>query len=161
MAGTVAAANPVVHRPQGVKRIDVAMTCDAAGVISEVVIGEAYGRLVGVFYDGGLDASAVITLKAKPGAAVSVPVLAYTTGTEGTPVSFRPTFVAADSAGVALVAGDGSGGGTTGNDVNRDIIVAGKLTLTVASGGVSETGRIAFVIDETPVPPTFDKSDLS
>src|SRR5689334_486348 len=102
MAGTVVAAAPAVHRPQGVKRIEVALTCDASGVISETVIGEAYGRLVAVFYDGGLDASAVVTLKAKPGnpSLVSVPVFTLTTGTEGTPVRLRPTDIATDNAGV-------------------------------------------------------------
>lgn len=152
MAGVVAYTAPTIHRPQGVKRIQVAITCDASGVLSEVVIGEAYGRLVGVFYDGGLDASAVVTLKAKPGAAslVSVPVLVYTTGTEGTPVTFRPTDIATTNAGANITAAD------TAPNVNRDIVVAGKLTLTVASGGTSETGVIAFIFDETPVPPTFD-----
>ena len=168
MAGTAAVVGgaPVVHRPQGVKRIDVVLTTNATadgGDIAETVIGEAYGRLVGVFYDGGCDASAVITLRHKPGAAstVGVPLITFTTGTEGTPVFFRPSTVVADNAGTAIVAGDGSGGGTTGNDVNRDIVVAGKLTLEVANMGVSESGRIAFIFDETPVPPTFDKSDLS
>lgn len=152
MAGTVAASAPVVHRSRGVVRIEVAMTCDASGVISESVIGEAWGRLVGVFYDGGLDASAVITLKAKPGNAVSSPVMAYTTGTEGTPVRFRPTAVIADNAGAAISAGAGA------TNVNRDIDLAGKLTLTVASGGVSETGKIAFVIDESVEPNLMDSA---
>ena len=151
MAGTAVAAPIIRHRSKGVVRIQVAMTCDASGVISETVIGEAYGRLVGVFYDGGLDASAVITLRTAatdPGATVGASLLAYTTGTEGTPVAFRPTTVVTDTAGTNIVAGDGSGGGTTGNDVNRDRYVAGKLTLQVASGGVSETGLIAFSFDE-------------
>jgi hypothetical protein len=152
MAGTVAASAPAVHRPQGVKRIEVALTCDASGVVSEAVIGEAYGRLVGVFYDGGLDASATVSLKQKPGAAstVSVPVFTHTTGTEGTPVRMRPTDIATDNAGVNVTAAD------TAPNVNRDIIVAGKLTVTVASGGVSETGKYAFIIDETPPRPTVD-----
>lgn len=152
MAGSALALAPVVHRPQGVKRIDVAITCDASGVLSETVIGEAYGRLVAVFYDGGLDASAVVTLKAKPGSPsmVSVPVFTLTTGTEGTPVRIRPTDLMTDNAGVDIADNANNPNG------HRDIVVAGKLTLTVASGGVSETGRIAFIIDETPAPPTID-----
>jgi hypothetical protein len=152
MAGTAAAGAPVVHRPQGVKRIEVALTCTAGGVVDEAVIGEAYGRIVGVLYDGGLDASAVVTIKAKPGAAslVSVPVIAYTTGTEGTPVFFRPTDIVTTDAGADIAASANAVG------VNRDIFVAGKLTITVASGGASETGKFALIIDETPVPPTFD-----
>jgi hypothetical protein len=151
MAGT-AVAGAAVHRPQGVKRIEVALTCDASGVVSETVIGEAYGRLVAIFYDGGLDASATVSLKQKPGAAstVSVPVFTHTTGTEGTPVRMRPTDIATDNAGVNVAAAD------TAPNVNRDIVVAGKLTITVAAGGNLETGKYAFVIDETPPAPTYD-----
>lgn len=161
MAGTAVVAPIIKHRSRGVVRISVAMTCDASGVMSETVIGEAYGRLVGVFYDGGLDASAVITLRTAAtmaDATVGATLLAYTTGTEGTPVAFRPTRVVTDVAGTNIVAGDGSGGGTTGNDVNRDFYVAGKLTLQVASGGVSETGNISFVFDEADL---VDQSLLS
>ena len=144
MAGTAAAAAPVVHRSRGVVRIEAALTCDASGVISETVIGVAHGRLVGVLYDGGLDASATITIKQKPGASsVSVPVLAYTTGTEGTPVFFRPTDKVTDNAGTDLTAD------LNHVNVNRDIYLAGKVTVTVASGGVSETAKLALIVDES------------
>lgn len=134
---------PVIHRSRGVVRIEAALTCDGAGAIAETVIGAAFGRLVGVVYDGGLDASAVITIKQYPGAStVSVPVLAYTTGTEGTPVFFRPTDKVTDNAGADLTAA------LTATNVNRDIYLAGKVTLTVASGGASETGKIALIVDE-------------
>lgn len=153
MPATVA---PIIkHRSKGIVRISVALATDATadgGDISERVIGEAYGRIVGVFYDGGCDASAVITLRhaaTDTGATVGAPLITFTTGTEGTPRMFRPTAPVTDNAGVAIVAGDGSGGGTTGNDVNRDIFVAGKLTIEVANMGVSESGLIAFVIDES------------
>lgn len=155
MAGTAVAAPIIKHRSKGVIRISVALATNATadgGDIPEVVIGEAYGRIVGVFYDGGCDASAVITLRhaaTGTGATVGAPLIAYTTGTEGTPVAFRPTQVVVDPAGTAVTAGDGSGGAGTGNDVNRDIYVAGKLTLEVANMGVSESGNIAFIIDET------------
>jgi hypothetical protein len=151
MAGIVAPAT-IVHRSKGVVRVEVALTCDASGVVSEAVIGEVYGRLVGVFYDGGLDASATVTFKAKPGAAslVSVPFFTHTTGTEGTPVRLRPTDIATDNAGVNITAAD------TAPNVNRDIFVAGKVTVTVASGGVSETGKYALIFDETSPNPTID-----
>jgi hypothetical protein len=142
MAGTATAAAPVVHRQRGVVRIEVDLTTDASGDVTESVIGNAFGKLVGVLYDGGLDASAVVTLKQKPGTGVSVPVLAYTTGTEGTPVFFRPTDIVTTDAGADISAAAEAVG------VNRDIYVAGKLTITVASGGNAETGKIAFVIDE-------------
>jgi len=153
MPATVA---PIIrHRSKGIVRISVALATDATadgGDIGERVIGEAYGRLVGVFYDGGCDVSAVITLRTAASladATVGAPILAYTTGTEGTPVAFRPTQVVMGVAGTAVTAGDGSGGAGTGNDVNRDIYVAGKLTLEVANMGLSESGNIAFVFDES------------
>lgn len=152
MAGTAVFTNPTVHRPQGIKRIEVALTTDAAGVVSESVIGEAYGRLVAVMYNGGLDASATVSLKAKPGlpSLASVPVFTHTTGAEGTPVFMRPTDIATDKAGVDITAA------ASAPNVNRDIFVAGKLTITVAGGGNAETGKYAFIFDETVAPPTVD-----
>lgn len=155
MAGTAVPTSIIKHRSRGVVRISVAITCDASGVMSETVIGEAYGRLVGVFYDGGLDASAVVTLRmaaSEPNSTVGAAILTYTTGTEGTPVAFRPTTNVTDNAGAAITAA------TTAVDVNRDIYVAGKLSLQVASGGVSETANIAFVFDEAEL---VDQSVLS
>jgi hypothetical protein len=148
MAGTVAPTT-LLHRGKGIVRAEVAMTCDASGVLTAAVFGEFFGSIVNVFYDGGLDASAVITIADYR---TGKSLIAYTTSTEGVPVSFRPSTVVADNAGTAITAGDGSGGAGTGNDVNRDIKVAGKLTLAVASGGVSETGKFVLVIDERTGP---------
>ena len=140
MAGTAIPSSPVVHRSRGVVRANIAMTCDASGVLSASVIGEFYGRLVGVFYDGGLDASAVITFKdVRSGATL----LTYTTGTEGTATRFRPTTNVTDNVGAAVTAA------TTAPNVARDIKVAGQVSITVASGGTSETGTIALIFDET------------
>lgn len=144
MAGT-AAPSTAVHRSKGVVRIEAALTCSAGGVVDETVIGEAYGRLVGVLYDGGLDAAATISIKQKPGNAVSVPVVTYTTGTEGTPVFFHPTDVVTTDAGADIAASANAVG------VNRDIYVGGKITVTVASGGVSETAKIALIVVEDPI----------
>jgi hypothetical protein len=151
MAGIVAPAT-VLHRSKGVVRVEVALTCDASGVVSEAVIGEVYGRLVGVFYDGGLDASAVVTFKQKPGAAstVSATFLTITTGTEGTPTRIRPTDLMTDNAGVDIADNANNPNG------HRDIFVGGKVTVTVASGGVSETGKFALIFDETSPAPTID-----
>lgn len=143
MAGTATAAAPVVHRSRGVVRIETALTCDAAGVVSETVIGTAFGRLVGVLYDGGLDAAATVTIKQYPGAStVSVPVVTYTTGVEGTPVFFRPTDIIASDAGADIAASANAVG------VNRDIYLAGKVTVTVAGGGNAETAKLALIVDE-------------
>lgn len=150
MAGTAAYTNPVVHRPQGIKRIEVALTCTAGGVVDEAVIGEAYGRLVGILYDGGLDASATVTLKHKPGTQAAQTLFTHTTGVEGTPVFVRPARNIVDQAGTAVAAA------ATATDTWRDIFVAGKLTITVAGGGNAETGKYAFIIDETVPPPTME-----
>lgn len=143
MAGTatVLGGAPALHRSRGVVRLQCTMLTDASGDMSAAVIGEAWGRLVGVAYDGGLDASAVVTLKDyRTGATL----FTLTTGTEGTPVFMRPSTNVVDVAGATIAAAD------TAPNVWRDIKVAGKVTLTVASGGNVETGIIAFFIDETP-----------
>ena len=141
MAGTIAPA-VINHRSRGVVRTDVTILTDAAGAATATVVGVGFGRLVGVLYDGGLDASAVITLSdTKTGATI----VAYTTGTEGTPVSFRPTTVIADNAGVAVTAAD------TAPNVNRDIVLAGKVSIGVTSGGNVETGIVGLIIDENDI----------
>lgn len=143
MAGT-AVTTLTQHRRQGTKRIDVAITTDASGDMSATVVGDAWGRIVGYRYDGGLDASATITVKDfKTGASIFV----LTTGTEGTAAGARPTGIIATKVGGAVSAAD------TAPNVNRDIYVAGKLTVTVASGGNAETGAFALIIDENGLAP--------
>jgi len=143
MAGTavVLGGAPALHRSRGVVRVEVAITCDASGVLTATEIGDIWGRIVGVCYNGGLDASAVITLTdGKTGGTI----LAYTTGTEGTPTFFRPSVVVVGNDGATLGAASANYPNT-----NRDIKVAGKVKLGVASGGTSETGTIAFIVDES------------
>lgn len=148
MAGTATAQPIVRHRSKGVVRISVACATNATadgGDIAETVIGEAYGRIVGCFTDAGFDASAVITIShaaTDTGATVGAPLFTYTTGTEGTPASFRPSTNVTDNAGVAVTAA------TTAIDVWRDIYAAGKLTMKVDNMGLSETGLFVLVIDE-------------
>lgn len=141
MAGLAVPA-AIAHRSRGVVRTDVTLVTDASGDASATVIGVGFGRLVGFLYDGGLDASAVITLKDKTSGAT---IVEYTTGTEGVPVAFRPTTIVTDPAGADITAAD------TAPNVNRDIYVAGKLTVTVASGGNAETGKIALIVDEAGI----------
>lgn len=142
MAGSAIAETPVVHRQRGVVRIEAAITCDASGVMTAVVIGEAWGKVSAVFYDGGLDASAVLTFTdSRTGATL----FTYTTGTEGTPTRFVPSTNVVDNAGATIAAAD------TAPDIWRAIRVAGKISLAVASGGTSETGIVAVVIDEAGI----------
>lgn len=138
MAG-VAAASQTFHRSKGVVRCSVALTTDASGVVSASRIGKFFGKVAAVFYDGGLDASAVITFK---DSFTGATLFSYTTGTEGTPTRFVPTTNVADSAGATVTAAD------TASDVNRPIKVAGDVDVVVASGGNAETGTIVLVIDE-------------
>lgn len=141
MAGTVA---PLIikHRSRGVVRTQVAITTDAAGAATATVVGVGFGRLVNVFYNGGLDASAVITVAdVKTGATL----FTYTTETEATPTAFRPTANVVTNAGATIAAAD------TAPNVNRAIYCGGKVSVGVASGGNAETGSIAFVVDETGV----------
>lgn len=141
MAGS-AVPTRVAHRSRGVVRTDIAITCDASGVATATVVGVGFGRLVGVMYDGGLDASAVITLSdAKTGATI----VAYTTGTEGTPVFFRPTTNVVGVDGGTIAAAD------TAPNIWRAIYLGGKVSVGVASGGVSETANLALIVDESGI----------
>lgn len=141
MAGSVV-PTAIKHRSRGVVRTNVTIVTDAAGAATATTVGVGFGRLVGVLYDGGLDASATITLTdAKTGASI----IAYTTGTEGTPVFFRPTSVVTTVAGAAITAAD------TAPNVNRDILVAGKLNIAVTGGGNVETGLLGLIVDEAGI----------
>lgn len=143
MAGTAAALGPVKHRSRGVVGIQVDLTTDASGVVTETVIGEAYGILRSIFYNGGLDVSGTVTFKVLPGASsVGTTFFTHTTGTEGTPVTLLPTDIVTDNAGVNITAAD------TAPNVNRPIYIGGKVSVTVAAGGNAETGTYVLVIDE-------------
>lgn len=143
MAGTVA-PEAIVHRSRGVVRTDINITTDASGVATATVVGVGFGRLVRVLYNGGLDASAVITLTdAKTGASL----VAYTTGVEGTPVAFRPTLNVTDNAGVAVTAD------ASAPNVNRDIYLGGKVKLGVTAGGNAETCILSLIVDEANIGP--------
>lgn len=135
----------IKHKTRGVVRTDIVLTTDATGDggdIAATVVGVGFGRIVGCFYDGGGDASAVITVKdARTGATL----FTYTTGTEGTPTRFRPTTNVVDTAGATITAAD------TAPNIWRDIMVAGKVTVEVANMGVSESARFAILVDESGV----------
>lgn len=146
MAGT-AATVATVHRSRGVVRLEVTLATDATadgGDIAAVGIGDAFGVLRSVFYNGGGDAAGTVTLSdAKTGATIFGP---YVLGTEGTAVYLAPTDVVTTDAGADVAAAD------TAPNVNRPIRVAGKLKIAVANMGVSESAKIAFVFDESTRP---------
>ena len=130
------------HRPRGLVRTDVAISTDASGVASAAIVGVGFGRLVGVLYNGGLDASATVTLKdAKSGASL----LTITTGAEGVAVALRPSTAIVNNAGTAVTPD------ATAPNVNRAIFLAGKVSITVAGGGNLETGTLSLIVDEAGI----------
>jgi hypothetical protein len=143
MPGTLAPVS-TIHRTRGLVRTDVSITTDASGNATEQVVGVGYGALVGVLYNGGLDASANITIRDHRTGAVYV---SYTTGTEGTPVAFRPTTAVVTNAGAAITPA------ATAPNVNRDAYVAGKVSVSVSSGGNAETCVISLLVDESGIAP--------
>jgi hypothetical protein len=139
MAGT-AVATKQEHRTRGVVRTSVALTTHTDGSVSATVVGVGFGRLVGFLEDGGLDSSGTITLSdTKTGATL------FTWTTAGAASFVRPTANIVTVAGAAVTAAD------TAPNVDRDIYVSGKLTITVASGGSEASGTIALIVDETGV----------
>lgn len=142
MAGTVA-PEVIQHRPRGVVRTDITITTDASGVASEAVVGVGFGRLARVLYNGGLDASAVITIKDQKTGSTLV---AYTTP-DTAAHAFRPTTVITDNAGVAVTAA------ATAPNVNRDIYIGGKVSVVVSAGGNAKTGIVSLIVDEADLGP--------
>ena len=141
MAGTVTFGK-VEHRSRGVVGTTITVVTDASGDASASIVGVGFGRLVGVCYDGGLDASATVTFSdTKTGASL----LVVTTGTEDTPVFFRPSTNVVTNAGATISAAD------TAPNVMRDIYLGGKVSVLVAGGGNVETGIFKLVIDESGV----------
>jgi len=139
MAGTVTRA-VVEHRSRGVVATKIAITTDAAGVATGTVVGVGFGRLKRVLYNGGLDASATITISdTKSGAAL----VTYVTGTEGTAVAFQPTENITDNAGVTVAAA------ASAPNVMRPIFVAGKISVAVSAGGNAETATLKLIVDES------------
>jgi hypothetical protein len=141
MAGSIVATLRT-HKGRGLVRIDCALTC-SGGAVSAAVIGEAYGRLVGVLTDPAAGAGATMTstadillTDAKTGAAI-LSDLSFGTGE-----FYRPTAAIVDNAGAAITPA------TTANDVNRDIFVAGKLKLAIANATTTDTGLVSLLIEE-------------
>lgn len=142
MAGSIVATLKT-HKGRGLVRIDCALTC-AGGLIDAAVIGEAYGRLVGVLVDPAAGAGATMTATADillTDAVTGAPILSDLSF--GAAAGFyRPTAVITDNAGVAVAAA------ATAVDVNRDIFVAGKLKLAIANATTTDTGLVSLLIEE-------------
>lgn len=139
MAG-VAVPSAIQHRSRGVVRTNAAITCDASGDASQTVVGVGFGRLVAVAYGPGTLATGVdITVKdTLTGKAILTLTNAGTSARY-----FRPTTGITDNAGTAVAAA------TTAVDVNRDIILSGKVSIVAAQGGNLGAGTLGFVVDES------------
>ena len=125
---------------RGIAKVKVVITTAADGTVAETVVGSVQGRLVGVGYKPGTLATGVdITVKDyESGATV------FSLTDAGTSARFfRPTQVITTVAGVAVTAA------TTAVDVNRDIFLSGKLSVTVAQGGNAFTGELHLIVAET------------
>src|SRR5690349_13682238 len=102
MAGSIA-GQTITHRSRGVVCLKATFTTDGSGDASATVIGEAFGRIVGVSYDpvtGGVATGADLTISdADSGAAL----ITFTNA--GTSAFFkRPSAVVTDNAGTAVTA---------------------------------------------------------
>lgn len=139
MAGTVASLPILRHRGRGIVRLGATITVTAGGVADAAKMGSAFGRIVGVVYKPGtLDTGADIIIKdALSGAAL---ITLTNAGTSNR--FFRPTAVITTNAGVAVTAA------TTATLVDRDIYVAGAITVEVAQGGNATSGSIYVIVDE-------------
>lgn len=129
---------PMKHRPLGIVRLAATLVTDASGNIAATSIGSAFGRIVAVEYDPGtLATGADISITDHLGA----PLVTLTDA--GTAKRrFRPTANITTNAGVAVTAA------TTATMTDRDIYVAGSISVAVAQGGNALTGTIAIIVDE-------------
>ncbi len=140
MAGSIVSS--VVKQPVkglGIVRVKAAITVNASGVATATVIGSFFGRIVRVIYDADtLDTACTVTVAdADSGAAL------LTLASPGTSdLNFRPSSVVRDNTGTAVTAA------ATAVDVNRDIFVAGKISVGVTAGGTSTSGAITLVIEQ-------------
>lgn len=145
MAGSIKPA-PQLHRSRGVVRLKATITCDALGDATGVDYPEAFGRIVGVAYRPGTLATGVdITVTDK----ASGKAILVITNAGASALYFQPTAVATDNTGTALTANSGAGGAGNGPDVNRDIVVGGKLTVSAAQGGAAGVGGFDLIVCES------------
>ena len=139
MAGTVV-VSPALHRSRGTCKINVAITVDASGNATATDLPEVFGNLVAVGYTPGTLATGVdITITDKTSGATVFSL----TNAGTSPRYFRPTNDITTNVGVAVT--DGANNPNT----NRDIFLGGKLQIAVAQGGVSTSGALQLVVDES------------
>jgi hypothetical protein len=126
------------------------------GVIFRTITGNgAGGPTLGTKYfvgSVGLTATAFVlrTLPADGGTVVNVGATDASAATwlkavQANVKLFHPTSVIQDTAGTVIAAAD------TAPNINRDLILAGKVTITVAEGGNLGTGLVVFIVDEAGI----------
>jgi len=138
MAGTIV-TTVKARKGQGIVRLKATLTCDGSGVVTAAPIGSAFGRIVAIGYTPGTIATGgdITITDTDSGAA-----LVTLTDAGVSNRWFRPTGVVTDNAGVAVTAA------TTAVDLNRDVYVAGKISVAVAQGGAAGAGALTIIVQE-------------
>lgn len=142
MAGT-ATATVSSRKGRGLIRVDVDVVC-VAGAVSATPIGSFFGRLVAVIFDPVAGAGATMTSTADvllTDTASGAPILSDLS-VGATANTYRPTQVITDNAGVAITAA------ATAPNVNRDIFLAGPVSLAIANATTTDTARITLLVQE-------------
>lgn len=141
MAGS-ATATITSKKGRGLIRLSVDLVC-ASGAVSATPLGAFFGRIVAIATDPTQGAGATMTSTADvllTDTDTGAPI--FTDLTFGSAEYKRPTAAVVDSAGAAITPA------TTANDLNRDIYVAGRISLAIANATTTDTGRIVFIIEE-------------
>lgn len=142
MAGT-ATTTVTAKKGRGLIRVDVDVVC-VSGAVSATPIGSFFGRLVGVIFDPVAGAGATM--------ASTADVLITDTASGATILAdlsigaaaalYRPTQVVTDNAGAAITPA------TTAPNVNRDIFLAGPISVAIANATTTDTARITLLVQE-------------
>lgn len=143
MAGT-ATATVTSRKGRGLVRVDVDLVVTSSTTIAATPIGSFFGRLVGLIIDPvagagtTMDTNAdVLLTDTASGAAI---ISDLTVG--GAAGQYRPTQVVATNAGAAITAS------TSAPNVNRDIFLAGPVSIAIANAVNGDSARVTLLVQE-------------
>ena len=142
MAGT-AVATVTSRKGRGLIRVDVDLTC-VAGAVSATPIGSYFGRLVGIICDPVAGAGATMSTTADillTDTASGAPIISDL-DMGGSASLYRPTQVVTANTGVAITPA------TTAPNVNRDIFLAGPISIAIANATTTDTARVTLLVQE-------------
>ena len=146
MAGSIVATT-YASKGRGIVRIDCALTVTGATTLAATPIGSAFGRIVGVAYEPTAGAGATMDTTADLNLVDAVTGAVLIAEPDfGTARFERPTAAVVTAIGGAITPA------TTANDVNRDIFVAGKLSVSLAAvssaAAPGVTGMFSLFVEE-------------